>query len=133
MCVGDKPSAENIFANVAFLGTKSGVNLGKWLEIMDIDHVAVSNSDSNVDLFRIEKAFIEGYKIVALGNNASKRLKKLNIAHFKLPHPSPRNRQLNDRNFILNQLDKCSDYLGLKTEEYRAFRRFQKEHMEGLR
>lgn len=30
--------------------------------------------------------------MIACGNEASKRLIKLKINHFKLPHPSPRNR-----------------------------------------
>jgi len=46
---------------------------------------------------------------VALGNNASRAL--YGIPHFKLPHPSPKNRKLNDKEFIASELQKCYSYL----------------------
>lgn len=50
-----------------------------------------------------------GAPIIALGNNASKALE--NIAHFKLPHPSGRNRQINDKAFIDQRLADCIKYI----------------------
>ena len=46
--------------------------------------------------------------IIALGNNASKAIQG---EHFKLPHPSRLNRQLNDKEFIANRLKLCKDWL----------------------
>lgn len=54
---------------------------------------------------------IEYYKILALGGFPSTVLKKLKIDHFKLPHPSPRNRKLNDRSFEKLILEECKIYL----------------------
>lgn len=50
-------------------------------------------------------------KVLALGNIASDTLKKLEIDHFKLPHPSPLNRQINDQQFIDNVLEECKKYI----------------------
>ena len=52
---------------------------------------------------------------VALGNNASERLSDMDIEHFKLPHPSPRNRKLNDQKFIDSELEKCYRYIKDRT------------------
>jgi len=48
---------------------------------------------------------------VAFGTNASKFLKKNNIPHFKLPHPSGLNRQINDKAYIISKLDECKKYI----------------------
>ncbi len=62
--------------------------------------------------FKQLKESTQGYdKIIALGNYASLCLKKINIKHFKMPHPSPRNRKLNDKNFELNIIEECRKYL----------------------
>ena len=50
-------------------------------------------------------------KVIALGNVASNSLKKLNIDHFKMPHPSGLNRQLNDKKFEKNKIKECYNYL----------------------
>ena len=47
----------------------------------------------------------------ALGNVASDSLSKVNVEHFKMPHPSPRNRQLNDKQFEKTMIRKCYNYL----------------------
>ena len=56
---------------------------------------------------------ISGYdvKFVALGNNATNFLKKFNVSHFKLPHPSGRNRQVNNEEFIQERLKACKEWL----------------------
>jgi len=54
--------------------------------------------------------------IVALGNNASKALGS--IPHFKLPHPSGRNRQINDNKFINNKLQDCRRYIVNMLDSY---------------
>ena len=50
-------------------------------------------------------------KVIALGNVASNSLKKLNIDHFKMPHPSGLNRQLNDKEFEKKKIKECYNYL----------------------
>ena len=57
----------------------------------------------------IEKNHI---KVVALGNEAKKYLLKAGINEFFiLPHPSGRNRKLNDAEFVKKTLDQCRDYI----------------------
>ena len=50
-------------------------------------------------------------KVIALGNVASDSLKKLDIIHFKMPHPSGLNRQLNDKEFEKKKIKECYNYL----------------------
>lgn len=65
----------------------------------------------DVDLQRL-KYVCEGYtKVLALGGFASTALNKAGINHYKLPHPSPRNRLFNDKNFESNMLKQCNEYL----------------------
>lgn len=47
--------------------------------------------------------------IIALGNEASEFLGE--VPHFKLPHPSGLNRQVNDKAYIEEQLKLCKEYL----------------------
>lgn len=50
-------------------------------------------------------------KVVALGRTASEALGLIGVAHFRLPHPSPRNRQLNDKLSLRVSLLECKCYL----------------------
>jgi uracil-DNA glycosylase len=108
--VGDKPSRLNAHSNIAFVGTPSFKNLRKWVEEMQIlDFIAVNSQELDVPF--IVRAHVQGYLMVALGNNASKVLTIMGLDHFKLPHPSPKNRKLNDKGFIASELQKCYSYL----------------------
>src|SRR5580658_146129 len=59
----------------------------------------------------IECFISKNWPIIALGNNASKALIKSKVLHFKLPHPSGRNRQINDKAFIEQKLKECKEWL----------------------
>lgn len=50
-------------------------------------------------------------KIIALGNFASACLEHINISHYKLPHPSPRNRVLNDKMKLMKTLEECERFV----------------------
>lgn len=50
-------------------------------------------------------------KVVALGSFASACLDRINISHYKLPHPSPRNRLMNDKEYVRRVLNKCKEYI----------------------
>lgn len=109
--IGDRPSSKNLDQNVPFVGTKSYSNLIKWTNSMSIQSYSLLNSHTSNDKTKILDLVAQGFKCVALGNNSSKVLENLKIEHFKLPHPSPRNRLLNDKNYIDNELIKCKNYL----------------------
>ena len=115
--VGDEPSRLNKSPHVAFIGSKSEPRLQEWINrLSPTEQVYVSNSHTDELLLRIMYWSMRGGKVIALGNKASKRLSECNVSHFKLPHPSPRNRKLNDPNFIDSELKKCQTYLRGKNE-----------------
>lgn len=117
--VGDKPSRYNIDPRIAFVGTQSFTNLCKWIANMQISEFIMVNSWTHDDMVEICRLFNNREKLfIALGNEASRRLDKLGIEHFKLPHPSPRNRLLNDKDFIDSELKKCHSYLEGKRHVY---------------
>lgn len=109
--VGDCPSRLNKDPEVAFIGSKSEKVLRKWIDKLNPKEASLTNSHTSLLLLRLEVSYNLGDAIVALGNVASKRLTKRGIPHFKLPHPSPRNRLNNDQKFIDGELKKCKTYL----------------------
>jgi len=109
--VGDRPSRLNQNSDVAFVGTPSFTNLCKWIAKIEPFRVAMVNTWTHDDAVNICKFYNEGCKFVALGNNASKKLKDMKVEHFKLPHPSPKNRLLNDKDYVDLQLARCARYI----------------------
>lgn len=106
--VGDKPSYQNWRQDVAFIGTQSYQILMKWVNTMQTLDFRMINSNSAAD---ISKILSHRGPIVALGNIASIRMTRLGVPHFKLPHPSGRNRMLNDKEAIQNRLFECVSWL----------------------
>lgn len=110
--VGDAPSAKNTDESVAFIGTPSHTTLVKWIEAMGIELYALENSHTDVLLMQTyHDQLYDGCVIVALGNKASERLNLVHIPHFKLPHPSPKNRKLNNKTYVEEQLRLCKGYI----------------------
>lgn len=110
--VGDKPSPKMKPGAALFEGAACEARLKEWIRALEAVHFHISNSDSFVDITNVAMASrLYGAKIVALSNNASKRLSKHGLKHFKIPHPSFRNRSLNDPDFIAQKLAKCKIYL----------------------
>lgn len=91
--------------------------LNDWMTLLGVRHWSFINSSQakiarsdNIDWETLELA--RGYtKVLALGNFASSALAKLSIPHFRLPHPSPLNRKLNDPEYTKNVLRECYNYL----------------------
>lgn len=118
--VGDEPSLRTD-PDAPFRGAACEKRLYEWIAIvMDITvleammskDIRITNSDmKNRIMFMTIKfaAYLEGAPVIALGNKASERLK--NDPHFKLPHPSGRNRQINDKEFIEKKLMECKEYI----------------------
>lgn len=66
---------------------------------------------SHVD-FNFVKWFTNDYeKVIALGGFVSKVLKKIDVSHYTLPHPSPLNRKLNSKKYELECLLECREWL----------------------
>jgi len=73
------------------------------------DFLMVNSQEPDIPL--IVRTHVQGCHMVALGNLASKVLTTMGMDHFKLPHPSPKNRKLNNKEFIASELKKCYSYL----------------------
>lgn len=93
--------------------------LGAWMKYLNVDKFSFMNTFnspsynpkiSDVDFKALEVAR-EYPKVIALGSFASTALSKIHIKHFSLPHPSPRNRKLNDPEFEKVMLKQCYNYL----------------------
>ena len=108
--------------NPSVKGTSSGSTFGRlndWVDKLELDTFTFMNAYphpgkckvSDVNLDNLRKSLYKFTKVVALGNFASEALTKAGIQHFKLPHPSPLNRQINDLKFINNCLNECKQYL----------------------
>lgn len=109
--VGDKPSKHNTDPRIAFLGTKSYKTLLNWMEALEVeDFQLVNRTDPNfVEV--VDKAVKDQYNVVALGKEAHIALLNINIGHYGLPHPSGRNRWLNDKTKLAAYLKACKEYL----------------------
>jgi len=102
-------------------GSPTLKKLNAWMDNLGVKFYSFMNCigdkgnylSKQVDYSLIEQYSmgIKYYKILALGGFPSKVLNDLKIDHFKLPHPSPRNRKLNDRRFEQTILEECKTYL----------------------
>lgn len=101
---------------------KSSPTLKKLNELMTdcgIHHYSFINTPDETDTVvkaQIDraclKAFSKSYdKVIALGNFASEVLNTISVPHFKLPHPSPRNRLLNHKLFEVRVVNGCREYV----------------------
>jgi hypothetical protein len=112
--VGDKPSPRMKPGAKPFEGAACEKRLMAWIEQLVKrrpvwrDCELHNRIDERFE-FHKARALYFGYHLIALGNNASKALK--GIPHFKLPHPSGRNRQINDKEFIKKKLLECKKWL----------------------
>ena len=93
--------------------------LFKWMDALNIKYFSFVNcisspgkySKSDIEYEFLNKCTREYDAVLALGNFPSEALTKINIKHFKLPHPSGLNRLLNDSNYELSVLNNCREYI----------------------
>lgn len=128
--IGEKPSEHNIDPAVPFVGTKSYKTLLEWVYTLDINITDVHLLNStDLGLYRKIKhgLTLNGVdKIICLGQVALSKVHKIyeeerasNFLHdnvtldrvFALPHPSGRNRKLNDKKYVDTILNQCKDWL----------------------
>lgn len=120
--IGQNPANCMKVNDEAFANTKSGEVLAEWIKVLNTDEQIIKcfnaakikgtplEKDYDLELAMILGPQVEA-NFVALGNYASKFLTKNNIEHYKLPHPSKRNRKFNDPDFIKQELVKCKEWL----------------------
>jgi len=104
----DKPNTGSAIGRLYQWMTYIGVNTYSFTNVCS-NQGKVTKKDIDYDLL---KSVTEGHdKVVALGEFASDALSKIGIDHFKLPHPSGLNRQLNDKAFVDKVLYECKKYM----------------------
>lgn len=111
--VGINPSGK------AFKKNCSLWRLHNWAEDMGMKYYSFSNVIPVEGEYKMKdidpnfiKSFCDGYsKVIALGGFVSKVLDKCGIEHYQMPHPSPLNRLLNDKEFEKNCVKECKEWL----------------------
>lgn len=123
--IGQNPSKHNIDVNVAFVGSKSYLTLKKWIQLLGTNNVGFINASKKIGKVTLKDIDYDGLysllyypkaKVIFLGNYAEKAYNKafkgLNShSVYKIDHPSPLNRKLNNYNYIDNMLRKCGEFL----------------------
>lgn len=90
-----------------------------WMSVLAVRHYSFVNAVHgagvcklcDVDLNFLYEATCGYDKVIALGGFASRALRTIGVDHYRLPHPSPRNRVLNDKMAVLLELAACGEYL----------------------
>ena len=114
LVLGLNPSAKHS-------SSKSLETLWKWLDFLEVKYVSFDNIypkygkviQNQIDKRYIREISSESDRIIALGQTVSSTLSSMGIDHFRLPHPSGLNRQLNNKKFLNQKLSRCLLYLEL--------------------
>jgi len=112
--IGMQPS------KAAYRGNCTLDRFGAWIDTLGLRFVSFHNAIvdpnlpqklSSVD-YELLREIVHNYSyVVALGNLVSNSLKRIDIQHFKMPHPSPLNRLLNDRSYEQEMLNRLRSYI----------------------
>jgi GH35 family endo-1,4-beta-xylanase len=113
--VADKPSSKNCSPCIPLIGTASYKKLREWCNKYNLSPYLL-NSHTPYWLKLAERLSAQGLPVVALGIQASKRLTGLNVKHFKAPHPSPRNLQMNNSAVLEQRLQELVVWVRSITE-----------------
>lgn len=114
LIVGDKPSSKNKDPKVAFIGTPSYKRIQQWLKDMGLEgsRIFLINRVDPSFHTSVIHATLADYKILALGAEAQKALQLLGVLnYFTLPHPSGRNRKLNNKKYVDQILADCKRWV----------------------
>jgi uracil-DNA glycosylase len=124
--VGSNPSTSSTEDAAFHSSTMSSKRLMSWLKNIDgsFIYINVFNSPTennrplkkseivlNVDRLKNDVEAIKPTKIVALGKTASTALEIIGAEHYKMPHPSGRNREINDEEYIKEKVKGLENYV----------------------
>lgn len=85
----------------------------------NVIHTSGMYNNKDID-YKVLSECASGYtKIIALGGFVSAALKRINIPHHTMPHPSPLNRRLNDKAYEREQIILAMEYLNEKDSDHR--------------
>lgn len=131
--VGDKPSPRMTPDARPFEGASCQKRLFEWInEILPFNPVWLASQQfsfhdfmyrnlvfriiNQIDYTSLELLLFPNDTIfIALGDNASRALK--GIEHFKLPHPSGKNRQVYNKSFMAKKLKECQQHVEKRNNE----------------
>lgn len=93
--------------------------IAEWLDYWNVSFCSFVNcmqhsgeySRKDVDFDTLKRAVSYYDKVIALGTIPSWALLKIGKDHYRAPHPSGLNRQLNDPQFTRLFLQDCYDYI----------------------
>jgi len=102
---------------------RKGCSLDKmnvWMKSLGFEYYSFSNVIPYAGEYKMKdvdtlfvKSFSNGYdKVIALGGFASRALSRAGVDHYTLPHPSPLNRKLNDKDYEKRVIEECREWLG---------------------
>ena len=125
--VASNPSHLNYDPLIPFAGSRSEKNFKEWAEFLApegykvinaADQVTYNNrriakSEINIVDFKTKILNNKPTKIIALGTTASMALEMAGEVFFKLPHPSPLNRFLNNKVYLDAVLQECKEWLSI--------------------
>ena len=89
------------------------MDFNEWLNDPTDKNRPLKTSEIHQNLDRLSLLILEKKptKIVALGNTAVKALTLLRADFYQMPHPSGRNRQLNDKLFVEERIKGLIDFI----------------------
>jgi uracil-DNA glycosylase len=79
------------------------------------DNKPLSTAEIKASLPRLAADLKGATKIVALGKTAAKALSMLGVQFCEMPHPSGRNRLLNDPDYVAEKIKRLQEYCSLST------------------
>lgn len=117
LIIGHSPSSKEYCPRK---GNPSINRLNRWLDACDVRiysysnacaHHAPSLKKGNIDKTYLQNIAKNYNKILVLGKEVEQLFTKMRIEHFALPHPSPLNRKLNDKNFEKSVINGLHSYI----------------------
>lgn len=132
--VGSNPAEASPDPSIPFAGTRSGKTLQEWMQAIGVDaatmvNVSAAKTEKNrklrVSEYELERLRSELHwgidyyshaTVIALGETAADALRRLDVSFFKLPHPSGRNRKLNDKEYVSRVLEECRQFVSGRDE-----------------
>jgi len=117
LIIGHSPSSKEYCPRK---GNPSINRLNRWLDACDVRIYSYSNACAHhapsLKKGNIDKTFLQNIaknynKILVLGKEVEQLFTKMGIEHFALPHPSPLNRKLNDKNFEKSVINGLHSYI----------------------
>ena len=132
--VGSNPSNASVMDVASHGSTKSSKILTEWLRSIPADRLPIyinvmnkktvgnrplkqSEIKANLELLSQRLETIKPEYVVALGKSASTALTLLGKPHYEMPHPSGRNRKLNDKKFVEGKIKGLTEFVSKPIQE----------------